>query len=369
MQIMSNTELEVAAPVAGKQNQGNTEENNTPKKNVLETLASHSVNRNITKLRKQAKNATFIAGRMALAGQITVFYASPNTGKTLLTLKLISEAKAASNIKKYIFHINLDDTFDGMLDKAEIGERHGFFVLGPDKITRPNEQFEEIVDKLIEDGLAKDAVFILDTLKKFVDIMHKNQSSKFMTICRKLTAEGGTIIALAHTNKKNNNDSPSIPAGTTDVLEDCDCSYVLDVVNEEETKNGLVRTIEFTNKKIRGNNVRKSVYSYTQNPDGDYKKVFDSVNQLDPDQADEIRMKKSLQAELALDNALIEDIKDLLVNHNTLNHGEITEHLKSSSHSRRAINDCLKRWCCNADQGGQWKITKGPNNSSNYELL
>lgn len=171
------------------------------KPRILDELRTLSINGELDLLREQARDATFIAGRMALAGQITVFYAGPNTGKTLLIMKLVAEASANGTTGSHVYHFNLDDTFEGQISKGELGIRHGFQVVVPSKLPNPNENFAQIVDWLVEEGTAGEAVFILDTIKKFVDVMDKKASSEFMNTCRKLTSEGGSIIALAHINK------------------------------------------------------------------------------------------------------------------------------------------------------------------------
>ena len=181
----------------------------------LKKLRDMTVNKNVEEMRKQRKNAVYIAGRLALAGQITVFYAAPNTGKTLIALKLISESIANGTAGENVFHINLDDTFDGLIEKADLANRHGFYELGPDSFVKPDENLLELVEKLVNEDSARKAVLLLDTVKKFVDVMDKKASSNFMTICRRFTAAGGTIIALAHVNKKKNDDNEGIPAGTS----------------------------------------------------------------------------------------------------------------------------------------------------------
>ena len=74
---------------------------------ILDKLKTLSINGELDEMRKFAKSATYVAGRLALAGQVTVFYAGPNTGKTLISLKLISEAVANGAAGDHVYHINL----------------------------------------------------------------------------------------------------------------------------------------------------------------------------------------------------------------------------------------------------------------------
>jgi hypothetical protein len=335
---------------------------------VLEQLNSLSINGRVDDMRRQAKNSIYVAGRMALAGQITVFYAGPNTGKTLITLKLVSEAIANGTAGDNVYHINLDDSFEGLIDKGDLGNDHGFKVLGPDTFTKPNENFAELVNALITEGSAGNTVFILDTIKKFVDVMDKKSSSQFMTTCRALTSAGGTIIALAHINKQTRDKEESIPGGTSDILDDCDCAYVLDVINETQTTEGKTRTVEFQQKKSRGPTVESAAYSYTVYPDADYHRMFNSVNIVDGNSADQARAAKALTVEKTQDAALIHAISDLLSAAPAICQQEIVDNITSLEIStRRKVVTCLKRWSCPANEGGLWTLFKGESNSNHYQ--
>ena len=336
---------------------------------ILDLLQKLSINGKVLEMRKQLKDATFIAGSMALAGQITVFYAGPNTGKTLLTLKLIAEAAANGTVGQHVYHINLDDTYRGLIEKGELGERHGFQVIPPSNFPRPNENFAELVDCLIAESLGAETVFILDTTKKFVDVMDKKASSQFMHTCRRLTETGGTIIALSHLNKHRDGDGIGIPGGTSDVLDDCDCAYVMDIVHEEQLTGAVKRSVEFVQKKNRGPSTTQSTYSYIKYEDGDYFKMFNSVQVIDGNAADQLRAQKAIEVEKSQDALAISAISKLLHETPGLSQTAIVEAVHDNGiSSRRKLVDCLKRWDCPKEGGGLWSTKKGPNNSSTYWL-
>jgi len=335
---------------------------------AIEILQTMSINNDVDKMRQNAKGSIHIAGRMALAGQMTVFYASPNVGKTLITLKLIAEAIANEKAGKHVYYLNLDDTYEGLITKADLGNRYGFQVISSGKFSRPNKDFAAMVDCLINEGTAAGTVFILDTIKKFVDVMDKKASSAFMNTCRRLTSAGGSIIALAHVNKHKDADDKGVPAGTSDVLDDCDCAYTVDLLSESETLEGIIRTVEFKNKKSRGWVVESAIYSYVKFHDSDYIRMFSSLKLIDGNEADKIRQKKSLDFELKRDASLIKEIRTLLRKSSELIQKDILSDLSSTSSSRRKIRECLKRWSCPPDEGGLWTITKGTHNSSIYTL-
>lgn len=336
----------VEALAAAKQNQDSPNNQQShiiktpPKKlRVLDRLGELSINGDVEALRKQVRDATFIAGRMALAGQITVFYAGPNTGKTLLLLKLVAEASANGTTGNHVYHINLDDTFEGQISKAELGIRHGFEEVVPSKFPDPPANFAQLVDWLVDEGTAGETIFILDTIKKFVDVMDKKASSKFMSTCRKLTSAGGSIIALAHVNKNKDGENKAIPAGTSDVLDDCDCAYVLDIIENQQVQGGTKQTVEFRQQKSRGPVVQEALYSYIKYDDADYERMFYSVKVIDGNEADRIRAERALQFELNKDEAMIKAITEMLSGGRSLIQSELVSALiESNSFSRRVTN-------------------------------
>ena len=56
-------------------------------------------------------------------------------------------------------------------------------------------------------------MIILDTLKKFTDLMNKKASSEFGKLARTFVGAGGTIIALAHTNKNKDEEGKGVTGG------------------------------------------------------------------------------------------------------------------------------------------------------------
>jgi hypothetical protein len=336
---------------------------------VLEKLKALSINSEVDEMRKVAKNAIFIAGRLALSGQITVFYAGPNTGKTLITLKLIAESIANCTVGEHVYHINLDDSFEGLITKADLGNRHGYKVLSPKTFTNPSNSFAGLVQALLDEGVANETVFILDTVKKFVDVMDKKACSAFMTACRRLTSAGGSIIALAHINKNKDDVSKGIPAGTSDILDDCDCAFVMDLVSEKKVPEGTEYFVDFQQKKSRGPVVEGATYSYVKFHDSDYTRMFNSVKLIDGNVADKQREERAREFELKKDAELINLISKFLEQSGqTITKNIIGYLLTESDISRRKATDCLNRWTGPTEKGGLWNIAKGHNNSSIYKL-
>lgn len=312
--------------------------------------------------------AKFIAGKLSLKGQITVFYAAPNTGKTLICLGLIAETFHQGLLDEEVYHINLDDDYLGVTTKAKLGLTNGFHTITPDSFPNPTNNFQEIIELLSSSGDANKTIFILDTAKKFADVMDKKAMSAFITECRKLTSAGGSIIILAHTNKITNDAAAVIPGGTSDLLDDCDCAYILYISDEEKTAEGVRRYVTFEQRKSRGPTVREAMYSYETRNEGDYEALFSSIRNESPESIQEAKNLSRLKKEQAEDRELIEAITDTLKQGEIAQTALIQEVQKSFEASRKQVQQCLEKWAVPANEGGLWKSRKGERNANLYQL-
>ena len=121
--------------------------------------------------------------------------------------------------------------------------------------------FIKHIEELCRNNQARGVVLILDTLKKFTDLMDKRRASRWGEVIRRFIAKGGTVIGLAHVNKNPGADGKSVYSGTTDIIDDADCAYVLDVVSVDDKKH--TKIVEFDNRKRRGNVVNRVSYSFS----------------------------------------------------------------------------------------------------------
>jgi hypothetical protein len=94
-----------------------------------------------------------------------------------------------------------DDSSSGLLVKGEIAEELGFHQMAIGYQDLTIERFKQGVREMIKTGEASGTLLLLDTLKKFTDVMSKSESSEFGQLMREFTAVGGTVLGLAHTNK------------------------------------------------------------------------------------------------------------------------------------------------------------------------
>lgn len=108
---------------------------------------------------------------VALLGESTVLYAEQNTGKTLISLALLIEAIESGRIRgEKVYYINVDDSFNGAVDKLGFAQKHGFHYLARDQAGFSVERLRVAMVEMIDNGTAKGTVLVLDTLKKFVDL-------------------------------------------------------------------------------------------------------------------------------------------------------------------------------------------------------
>jgi hypothetical protein len=253
-----------------------------PAKGTTNPLTKHSLLGSASKLREHAALQKPLLGRVCLSGQFTIWFGRFGRGKSLLFYFLLIEAIQDHRIQPAsVFIINADDNSAGLADKAEITDDLGVNVLVPGYKEFSAAILLDLMLEVIERGAAQDTFVILDTLKKFVDVMDKKAIRAFNIVFRNFVMAGGTLLALAHTNKRTGADGKPVPEGAGDLSSDIDCSFILD----QASKDGDEETvIKFTVEKNRGGGVaREEYYAFDPNPDLTYAERLASVRKIDPE--------------------------------------------------------------------------------------
>ncbi|MBT3368256.1 MAG: AAA family ATPase [Nitrospina sp.] len=239
-------------------------------------LSKFALNGQSAAMEEKMLDDVFILGRIALLGQSTVIYAKPGVGKTLLTLWLLIEAVKEALINgNDVFFVNADDNHKGLTHKLKLAEHHKFHMLAPGYNEFKSEMLTGAIKQMIETSSARGKILILDTVKKFTDIMRKDKASEFGEIVRQFVSHGGSVVMLAHTNKHRGEDGKVIFSGTSDLVDDVDCAYTLDIVTEDKFDGP--RTVKFENFKNRGDVANMVVYKYDCSPSLTYQERLDSV--------------------------------------------------------------------------------------------
>jgi hypothetical protein len=179
-------------------------------------------------------DAKFLIPNMIVRGHVGAYVAPGNGGKTTLFIYLC-EKLSAMGMK--VLYINVDGSPGDLKRHHEHAFKHGYQVIAPD--ARDGKSTGDVLQKLqiIAEGQfpCDNFVFILDTLKKFVDVIDKRQAKNLYQLMRTLTVKGATVCLLGHCNKYKDEDGNAIFEGTADLRNDLDELIYLDGYKNEAT--------------------------------------------------------------------------------------------------------------------------------------
>lgn len=259
--------------------------------------------------RALTQNTVPLLGDVCLFGEATIWYAKHNVGKTLLMLYLLIEAVLKGRIEGLkVFYINADDSSSGLAEKLELLEEVAVQMLAPGQAGFKAGDLEDLMLQAVREGTAKGTLLILDTLKKFADLMNKAQSSRFTSVCRQFGTAGGTILALGHINKRRGEDGKAIHAGTTDFLDDFDAGYLIDDVPQGQDAG--TRTVRFERLKSRGGGVESAAYSYASEDGLSYGERLASIQPVNPNDLDCLPPQQAKASEAELISCIEQCITD-----------------------------------------------------------
>jgi hypothetical protein len=297
-------------------------------------------------LKIRATKEQYILKDIALVGQITAIYAPPNTGKTLIVLHLIIEQIKGGLESNNIFYINADDSYNGLIMKTAMAKEFGFKMLASNEEDFNIKEFFNYLKTSINDNSCNE-IIIVDTLKKFANLMDKKSSSDFMKLARAYVQKGGTMILLAHTNKNKDADGKYKYGGTSDVVDDCDCAYQVCQFSQNET----VKTIIFENIKRRGSNKTEVAFEYLKDFEN-YTQLMKSVKCV------------TASADTEKDKYLTDAIKKVIIQGFTNKTALISTAKKFPECSKSKIEYALDKY-----EGVYWKSTLGNKNAQTYQLI
>lgn len=183
---------------------------------------------------EKINDAKFAWLDLIVQGHMSVVCAKANGGKTTLMVHAAGEMAAAGY---KVIYINADASASDIKHYAHHAKEFGYELINPDLTGGTPEQIVQIFkDWTRSDSDFSSTVLILDTLKKFTDMMSKNHGKGFYSILRSLTAKGMTVICLAHTNKYDGQDGKPVFEGVGDLRNDFDeLVYLVPVKNDDGT--------------------------------------------------------------------------------------------------------------------------------------
>lgn len=327
-------------------------------------LKQHSLQGRQGELEKLAQEQTPLLGSLCLKGQATVWYAQPNTGKTLVSLALITEAIMANRIRgDDVIYVAADDTASGALEKLNILSALGAHVVVPGFAGFSMQDLRRRLREMIDANDVGSTFLVIDTLKKCVSLMDKRESASFGTDIRSFILRGGTVLGLAHTNKKPGADGKPIYAGTTDILEDFDCAYT--IVARPQSAGSPERSIEFDNIKRRGDVAQNAAYGYSIEPGIKYADLVKSVRELGVEEAAE----RARQTQLQSDAAIIAAIEEVLLYGANGKMDLVAQAMKKVKASKHAITAIVERYTGDEYGVHRWSATTGAHGVIDYRVL
>ena len=331
------------------------------------SMKSFSLSGDSRVMKKQMLADRFVLDRIAILGQATTIYAKPNTGKTLLVLWMLIESIKAGRVNgEDVYYINADDDYKGLVFKTELAEQYGFHMLSPSHKGFESAALQGYMAQMITDNTARGTVIVLDTLKKFTDLMNKKTGSEFMTSAREYIANGGTLIMLAHCNKNRDADGKAVFGGTSDVSDDCDCVFMLD----EVSKNQTTKQVLFENIKSRGVVASELAFSYSVEEGKHYQYRLDSVELADKSLTDQVKRDKAITDAREKDKEAIDAITEAIDQGLTLKTELITAAHDCSGVSKRNLTKVLNKYAgSNIGNNSIWREEVGVKNSKRYYLL
>ena len=251
----------------------------TPHLQKSNPLLKYTLQGEAAELEKSAISQKPLLGSFCMTGQCSVVCAPPNAGKTLITIATLIEAIDEGRIDGHdVFYVNADDTTQGVVDKLRVLDEYGVHVVAEGYKGFKSRYLAAALEEMIEGDTAHGKFLILDTFKKFTQPMKKPETSEFLAVLRRFILNGGTVLCLAHVNKNQDANGRNVFAGVSDIIDDTDCAYVLDVRSGPEGK----RVVQMTNKKRRGNNPDLLAYAYSPDPELSYLERLASVHETDP---------------------------------------------------------------------------------------
>lgn len=317
-----------------------------------------------THLMQDAFKHKYALEPIAYMGQATAAFGAPGTGKTLLIQHLAGNAISQGYIDPAkLYYFNADDSHAGLLEKLEYADEFGYHTIAEGHQGFSTGRFLKILDDLTANNQASGVVIILDTGKKFFDPMSKRQSRTFGKHVRLFVMKGGTIVVLAHTNKYRDSEGKPIYAGTSDLVEDFDCAYLMYEVGTDidaETK-----TIQFENIKSRGNVARQANYRYSIAEGLSYRELIDSVEPVDGTELSSLKQAVELEADAKVIDAITQCILDGI---------EVKMQLadaaaKQLGISKRAALRILDKYCGSDSDKHQWNFKVHERGAKKYYLL
>lgn len=316
------------------------------KSDPMETLLKMRITEDIL---SRIDDARFAYMNLIVQGHLIAICAKANGGKTTIMTHISAEMVKDGY---RVLYINADAGAADIKDYALDAQEAGYELLNPDLTNFTAEMVVQTLKKIAQSNNDySDTVIILDTLKKFSDLMNKAKAKEFNSILRALTAKGVTVIALAHTNKYEGEDGKPIFEGTGDLRNDFDeLIYFIPFKNE----NGSI-TVTTEADKVRAKIVN---CTFSISPDGEVRLLDRIIDTL----------------AIAKEQKMLNDNKEIIdfIAHQTKSLSKSKAELLNLAKeagieiTRRKLDKLLDLFSLGTALQPQWRAVRAPSNGWRY---
>ena len=170
---------------------------------------------------KTFDNPDFAYDDFIVNGHLIVIAGEANSGKSSIMLRLVCPVMVKRGYQ--VIYINVDVACVDTRDMLQQANTDGIDLLVPEVAGQGVEDVIDHLDKMSRGAITlSHTVIVLDTLKKFADLISKTETRKLLSMLRRLTSKGVTVICLAHTNKRPDANGKLLFEGVGDIKNDVD---------------------------------------------------------------------------------------------------------------------------------------------------
>jgi Primase C terminal 2 (PriCT-2)/Bifunctional DNA primase/polymerase, N-terminal len=325
--------------------------NDTSAGPVCNPLLKFSLLDKVEEIINNSVEAKPMLGPIAMSGQVTAIWAAPNTGKTLIVLNLLKKSIGSGAVDpNKVFYANLDDGANGILVKSGMAQELRFHQIAFGFQGLSLETLKKSIKDAVANKTVKGSLLIIDTVKKVADVMNKTDSSELGALARQYSAVGGTVVLISHTNKNKDADGKPVYSGTSDILQDVDCGWVLSAEKQDGTT-----VVTFDNIKNRGFVPGVVRFAYEDSAKVDYLKLVDSVKQLSVDETAE---DFDLVAQGSPDAKVVAEIKAQIAAGQNKKTALISAVSKATQVSQNKVSAVLDKYTNDDPVTGEWRAER-----------
>lgn len=179
---------------------------------------------------KDLEDTHFVWKHILAAAHLCVWASPGGNGKSTIARRAAADM-ARDGLKVLYFMEDAGATDFKQLQRH--ASEHGYTLLNSTAGNKSPDDIFKMIRTLSTSTLRLEGcVLILDTMKKFLDVMGKAGAREFLKVLRAITTLGGTVLLLGHTNKHKDINGKLIFEGVGDIRNDIDELFYIDAVDE-----------------------------------------------------------------------------------------------------------------------------------------